>query len=81
MGKQAVSGMPRAEVAEQAAASPCPFCNHRPIHRVIRAGVWSCSNCGERGMLMAGRNAGRAPEFGWPFRDTAVPMPLGTDHE
>lgn len=66
--------MPRAEVAEQAAASPCPLCNHRPIRRDFLSGMWSCSNCGERGMLMwdGGKD--------WPPRDTAVPMPLELDH-
>lgn len=71
--------MPRAEVAEQAAAAPCPFCNHRPINRDLRAGMWSCSNCGEGGMLMADRNADQ-PRSGWPFGDTAVPMSLEFDH-
>lgn len=62
--------MPRAEQAEEAAASPCPFCNHRPIRREFGPGMWSCSNCGERGMLMFDARSD------WPPRDTGVPMPL-----
>lgn len=62
-----VCEMPSAEVAEQAAASPCPFCNHRPIRRDFLTGMWSCSNCGERGQLMF--------DAKWPPRDSAVPMP------
>jgi ribosomal protein L37AE/L43A len=63
---------PRAEMAEEATASPCPFCNYRPIKRDSLSGMWSCSNCGERGMLMF--------DAGWPPRETGVPMPLELDH-
>jgi ribosomal protein L37AE/L43A len=59
---------PRAERAEQAAASPCGFCGHRPIRRDFLTGMWSCSNCGERGMLMW--------DSKWPPRDTAEPIAL-----
>lgn len=64
--------MLRAEVAEQAAASPCPYCNHRPVERDFLIGLWHCANCGESGRL--------AFEPDTPPRETAVPQALEFDH-
>jgi ribosomal protein L37AE/L43A len=66
-----MSEQPRAEVAEQAAASPCPYCHHRPIERDYLTGLWHCCNCGESGHLEF--------EEGAPPRETAVPQALEFD--
>lgn len=67
--KERVDHRPRAERAEEAAASPCPHCDHRPVNRNFLTGMWSCLNCSAGGFLMWDSN-------GWAIRDTAVPMPL-----
>lgn len=67
-----MSAQPRAEVAEQSAASPCPYCAQRPVGRNFRTGQWICCNCGEYGPM--------AWEPGTPPRETATPLAPEFDH-